>query len=128
MELESVVVKFSSMFQAWHALPNLHVHSTISGECAEVVLGNNFFRDDGKGNFHIIVPVHRCVVIYFWMSSVRKGASGVNTVMLIKHLVVVRPAKDVVVTPGKSSLYPLTVTRTLCVSVLWDRILATSCK
>ena len=26
-------------------------------------MGNNFFGDDGKGNFHIFIPLHRCVVI-----------------------------------------------------------------
>ena len=63
MELEFVVGGFSGLFQAWHALTNIHVHPPISGNCAKVVLGNNFFRDNGKGDFHILVPVHRCVVI-----------------------------------------------------------------
>ena len=26
-------------------------------------MGNNLLGGDGKGNFHILVPVHRCVVI-----------------------------------------------------------------
>ena len=40
----------------------------------------------------------------------------------------VRLAQDVVLIPGKSILPPPMVTRTLCVSVLWDQILAKSCE
>ena len=63
VDLESVIVNFAGLYQAWHALPNIHLHPPISGECVKVVLGNNFFGDYGKGNFHVLVPVHRCVVI-----------------------------------------------------------------
>ena len=118
MELDSVVGYFAGLFQAWHALPNLHIHPPISGECARVVLGNIFFRDDGKGNFHILVPVHRCFEIKKLMSSVRNRASDVNTVLLRRHLVVVRLAHNVVVTPGESCFSPATVTHTMCVSLL----------
>ena len=62
------------------------------------------------------------------MFSMRNRVSGVETVLLSRHLVVLRLAEDVVVATVKSSLYPPTVTRTLCVSVLWYRILATSCE
>ena len=65
VELKSVVGDFSGVFHAQHVISNLHVHPPISGECAKIVLRNNFFRDDGKGNFNILVPVHRCVVIIF---------------------------------------------------------------
>ena len=95
VDFESVVGDFS----AWHALPNIHVYPPISDECTKVVLGNNFFGDDGKGNFHILVPFHRWVVISFMLSSVRNRASGVDTVLSSRHLFVVRLAQDVVVTP-----------------------------
>ena len=91
--------KFSGLFQAWHALLNLHVHPPISGNCAKVVLGNNLFGYDGKGNFHILVPVHRCVLNKKLMSNVRNWALGVDTILLSRQLFVVRLAQDVVVTP-----------------------------
>ena len=91
-------------------------------------MGNNLFGDDGKGKFNILIPVHRCVVVFFLMSIVRNRALGVYTVLLSRHLVVARLAQDVVATPEKSSFSPPTVTQTMCVSVLWDWVLATSCE
>ena len=38
----------------------------IGDKCTKVVLDDNFFGGDGKGNFYILVPVHRCVVIIFF--------------------------------------------------------------
>ena len=46
-------------------------------------------------------------------------AEGVDTVLLMRHLVFVKLVQVVVVIPGNSSLSPPTVTRTLCVSFLW---------
>ena len=63
VELESVVGKFSGLFQAWYTLLNIYVNPPISGKCVNVVFGDNFFGGDGTGNFHILVPIHRCVVI-----------------------------------------------------------------
>ena len=60
------------------------------------------------------------------MSRVMKLAPGVEIVLFKMHLVVVKLAQLVVVSPGKYNLFLPTVTRTRCVSVLWGRMLATS--
>ena len=52
------------------------------------------------------------------MSRVMKRAPGVEIVLFKIHLVVVRLAHLVVVSPGKSNLFPSTVTRMQCVFCL----------
>ena len=101
VKFESIVGNFPGLFKAWHAFLNLNVHPPISSECAKVVLGNNFFMDDGQRKFHIFVPVYRYVVIIIKMYIVRNRASGVYTILLSRHLVLVRLAQDMVVTRGK---------------------------
>ena len=65
------------------------------------------------------------IVINVLISIVRKRAGGVEMVLFKRHLVVVKLAQLVMVLPGNSNLLPLTVTRTRCVLVLWDQMLAT---
>ena len=57
------------------------------------------------------------------MSKVMNLDEGVDTVLLIMYLVVVKLLQVVVEIPGKSILPPPMVTRMRCVSVLWGRIL-----
>ena len=60
------------------------------------------------------------------MSRVMKREPGVEMVLFKRHFVVVKLVQLVVVSPGKSNLFPPTVTQTRCVKVLWGQILATS--
>ena len=62
------------------------------------------------------------------MSRVIKRAPGVEIVLYKIHLIVVRLAQLVVVSPGKLNLLLPTVMETRCVSVLWGWILAMSRK
>ena len=57
-----------------------------------------------------------------------KRSPGVEIVLFKMHLVVVKLVQLVVVSPGKSNLFPLTVTLMQCILVLWGQMLATSCE
>ena len=74
----------------------------------------------------IYIYSYRALGVLYWnflISRVKTRAQGMEMVLFKRHLVVVKLAQLVVVLPGKSNLLPPTVTRTRCVSVLWDRML-----
>ena len=42
---------------------NFHKNPAIRGEGAELILGDDFFGDHVQGHLHILVPLHRCIVL-----------------------------------------------------------------
>ena len=62
------------------------------------------------------------------MSRVMKRVPGVEILLFKMHLVLIKLVQLVVVSPGKSNLFPLTVTLMRCILVLWGQMLATSCE
>ena len=92
----------------------------------EFVLGDDFLREYRQADFHILLTPHGGVLIKIINVKSDEAGTGVEIVLFKMHLVVVKLAQLMVVSPDKSNLLPLTVTRRRCVSVLWGRMLATS--
>ena len=63
VEPEAVVGDAVSLLQPGHAFSDFHKNSAIRGERAELILGNDLFGDNVQGNFHILVPLHRGIVV-----------------------------------------------------------------
>ena len=127
MYLEPIVRDVAGLFQAWNAFADLQVYPYVRCKLEEVVLGDDLLREYCQADFHILVTPHRGVVIKILNVKSDERSPGVEIVLFKMHLFVVKLAQLVVVSPGKSNPLPSTVTRTRCVSVLWGRMLATSC-
>ena len=112
MHLEAVIRNVPGLFQAWHSFADFHINPAVGGQGAKIVLTDHFVGYNVQGKFYVFVPGHWSVKIKFFMSRVRNRALGVETMVFIRHLVVVRLAQFVVAIPGKASLLLPTVTQT----------------
>ena len=63
VEPEAVVGNADSLLQPGHAFSDFHKNPAIRGEGAEMILGNDFFGNRVQGHLHILVPLHRGIVV-----------------------------------------------------------------
>ena len=63
MELEAVVGGAASLLRPGHNFLDFHKNSAIRGERAELILGNDFFGDHVQGHLHILIPLHRGILV-----------------------------------------------------------------
>ena len=100
MHLKAAIRNAPGLFQAWHSFADFHINPAVGGQGARIVLADDFFGDNVQGNLHVFVPGHWSVIIKVLISRVRKQASGVETTLFSRYLVVARLAQFVVVIPG----------------------------
>lgn len=60
---EAVTGKAASLFKAGHAFPDLHVDIPIAGDGIQVVVLDDFSRDDGEQDAHVFEAFHGGAVI-----------------------------------------------------------------
>ena len=63
VETEAVVGDAASLLHPGHAFSDFHKNPTIRGERAELILGNDLFGDHVQGHLHILLPIHRGIVV-----------------------------------------------------------------
>ena len=66
VDMEPIVCNADSLFQAWHAFADLQVHPSVGCVLAEVVLGDNLFREDVQADLHVLIAHHRSIVIIYF--------------------------------------------------------------
>lgn len=54
---------FASLFKALHALLDFKVDYSVASECVYVILVDNFFWNYHQGQLHILVVLHRRIII-----------------------------------------------------------------
>ena len=112
VDLEPIVCNAAGLIQAWHAFADLQVHPSVGYELAEILLGDDFFRNYVQADLQILIARHRSIVRKFLISRVRKRSRRTDMVLFKRHLVVVKLAQLFVVLPGNSNLLPPTMTQT----------------
>ena len=60
---EVVVGDAASLLQPRHAFLGFHKNPAIRGERSELILGDDLLREHVQGHFHILVPLHRGIVV-----------------------------------------------------------------
>ena len=65
VDIEPIVCNAAKLFQAWHTFADLQVHPYFGYELAEVLLGDDFFRNYVQADLHIQIAFHRSIVICF---------------------------------------------------------------
>jgi hypothetical protein len=98
---EANVGNEACLFEAVHALANFHVHPPVWGdEGLQRVLLYDFVGNDAEGKSHVFAPFHWRVEVAILMLVTMKQASGVEIVLLMRHLAVVSLAVGVLTAPG----------------------------
>ena len=63
VDLETIVRNAAGLFQAWHAFADIQVYLSIGCELEKVVMGDDFFREYGQDDFHILETPNGSIVI-----------------------------------------------------------------
>ena len=63
VEPEAVVGDADSLLHPKYAFLDLHKNPAIQGKVAELILGDDFFGDHVQGHPHILVPLHRGIIV-----------------------------------------------------------------
>ena len=63
MEPEAVVGDASRLLQTGHAFSDIHKSTAIRGKRAELILGDDLFGNHVRVQLHILVPLHRGIVV-----------------------------------------------------------------
>ena len=63
VRFEPVVGDAAGLFEAGHAFSDIEVNTSVRTKCGEVVLLNDFIRDKGQSEFHIIVAGHSGAIV-----------------------------------------------------------------
>ena len=63
MDLGPIVCNTAVLFEAWNAFADLQVHPYVGCGLAEVVLGDDFFRQYVQADLHILIARHKSIVI-----------------------------------------------------------------
>ena len=58
MQLEAVIHNAPFLFQVWHYFADFHINPFVGGQGAEIVLADDFVRENAQGNVHVFVPGH----------------------------------------------------------------------
>ena len=63
VEPEAVVGDEARLLQPGHTFLDFHKNPAIQGEGAELITSNDLFEDHVQGHLHILVPLHRGIVV-----------------------------------------------------------------
>ena len=63
MEPEAVIGNVASPIQPGHAFSRFHKNPSIRGKREELLLGDDLFGYHVQGHLHILVPLHRGIVV-----------------------------------------------------------------
>ena len=63
VDLKADVGNAASLLHPGHSFSGFHKKQAIRGERVELVLSNDLLRDHVQGHIHILVPLHKCIVV-----------------------------------------------------------------
>ena len=63
MQSEAVVGNDAGLIEAGHDFSDLEVDPAVRGKCKMIVLHDDLIRDEVKGQAHVLVAVHGCIII-----------------------------------------------------------------
>ena len=63
VDLKADVGNAASLLHPGHSFSDFHKKQAIRGERVELVLSNDLLRDHVQGHFHILILLHRVIVV-----------------------------------------------------------------